>query len=242
MELFRLLKTVLYIILIYVFLKVFNIVLSYIIAFIFCNYKSAKSKKNISVSNINYKKNKSDRIKSTIHRYINGYLRLSYRYTSEIDFHNIRNFIYKAIYRIKVEKNVVIYHGLNIRDTQNIEIGEGTIIGINSMLDGIGYLKIGRHVNISSNVNIWTGEHDVQSPTFAFKSGKVVIGDRVWISSNATILPGVTIGEGAVIASGAVVTKDVEPFTIVGGVPAKKIGIRNNDLTYKFIGKKIPLY
>ena len=56
---------------------------------------------------------------------------------------------------------------------------------------------------------------------------KVVIGDDVWIGANAVILPGVTIGEGSVIAAGSIVNKDVEPFSIVGGVPAKVIKMRN---------------
>ena len=56
--------------------------------------------------------------------------------------------------------------------------------------------------------------------------GEIIIEDNVWISSNCVILPNCTIGEGSIIAAGAVVTKDIEPFSIVGGIPAKRIGIR----------------
>jgi acetyltransferase-like isoleucine patch superfamily enzyme len=80
---------------------------------------------------------------------------------------------------------------------------------------------------------IWTLEHDPQDPNYAAVGGAVIIEDFVWISCRAIILPGVTVGEGAVVAAGAVVTKDVEPFSIVGGVPAKVIGVRNRNLTYK---------
>jgi len=76
-------------------------------------------------------------------------------------------------------------------------------------------------------------QHDPNDPNFGVISGKVIVEDYAWISSRTTILPGVTIGYGAVIAAGAVVTKSVEAFTIVGGVPAKKIGERNQELNYK---------
>ena len=66
-------------------------------------------------------------------------------------------------------------------------------------------------------------EHDINSDSFAITSGQVIIEDYVYIASRVTIMPGVCIGEGAVVASGAVVTKDVEPWTLVGGVPAKPI-------------------
>ncbi|HMS72434.1 MAG TPA: hypothetical protein PKB03_05320, partial [Baekduia sp.] len=58
-------------------------------------------------------------------------------------------------------------------------------------------------------------------------------GDRAWVALGATVLGGVTIGEGAVVAAGAVVTKDVEPYSVVGGVPAVKIGDRSRGLRYE---------
>lgn len=69
-----------------------------------------------------------------------------------------------------------------------------------------------------------------------------VYDDRAWIGPNTIILHSVHIGEGAVVAAGAVVTKDVEPYTIVAGIPAKKVGDRNRDLKYEFNGKYSPFY
>lgn len=75
-------------------------------------------------------------------------------------------------------------------------------------------------------------EHDPNSNTHAARWGNVYIEDHVWIASRVTILPNVRIGRGAVIAAGAVVTKDIPPLAIAGGVPAKIIGTRNNELKY----------
>ena len=80
---------------------------------------------------------------------------------------------------------------------------------------------------------IFTREHDVQSTDFAETGAPVTIGDFVYIGTRVTILPGVDIGEGTVVATGAVVTRTVEPFTIVGGVPAVEIGRRRQDLDYR---------
>lgn len=100
-------------------------------------------------------------------------------------------------------------------------------------MDGRGIVKIGNSVSISHRVAIVSAGHDPQSPTFGYRSAPITIGDYVWIGVNATILKGVTIGEGAVVAAGAVVTKDVEPYAIVAGVPARKIGERPKGLDYK---------
>lgn len=75
--------------------------------------------------------------------------------------------------------------------------------------------------------------HDLNDPKFSTKGAPVHIGDDVFIFSNALVMPGVTIGEGAIVLAGSVVTKDVEPWSIVGGNPAKKIRERNRDIDYK---------
>lgn len=99
-------------------------------------------------------------------------------------------------------------------------------------------MKIGNNVDIAQEVNIWTEQHDYNSPTYASVCKPVKIEDYVWIASRATVLPGVTIGKGAVVASGAIVTKDVPPYTVVAGVPARPIGIRNKELTYNLETRK----
>ncbi|WP_407650310.1 DapH/DapD/GlmU-related protein [Cellulomonas edaphi] len=82
-------------------------------------------------------------------------------------------------------------------------------------------------------------EHDPQDAGFRATGAPVVIEDRAYVASRATVLPGVTIGEGAVVAAGAVVVRDVAPYTIVGGVPAREIGTRSRDLTYE-LGTHLP--
>lgn len=120
--------------------------------------------------------------------------------------------------------------GFQVRKLSDIRIGHTTNINPNCMFDSRGgQIIIGNYVDIAPEVNIWTLEHDPQDPDFKTKGGPVYIGNFAWIGNRVTILPEVTIGEGAVVATGAVVTKDVEPWTIVGGVPAKVIGTRNKN-------------
>ena len=150
----------------------------------------------------------------------------------KIPSHTIRNLLYKYVLHAKIEKNVVIYKNVIFRDGYKCRIGSGTIIGDDSLIDSRGGVIIGRNCNFSSEVRLWTAQHNIQSKTFSYVSAPVIVEDRSWISSNVIILPGVKIGEGCVVAAGAVVTKDCDPYGIYGGVPAKKIGTRNNKLTY----------
>lgn len=110
-----------------------------------------------------------------------------------------------------------------IESPWNITIGDYSSVGENALVRGSTRLTIGRNVCISEDVRILPASHDVSSPTFDYVCRPVTICDNVWIATGAIVLLGVTIGEGAVVAAGAVVTKDVDPWTIVGGNPAKFI-------------------
>lgn len=152
---------------------------------------------------------------------------------SKIPSHHLRRFFYR-IAGMKIGKGSAIHMGARFYDPRNIEIGEDTIIGEFAVLDGRDLLKIGNHVAIASEVMIYNSEHDINDLNFKAITAKVIIEDYVFIGPRAIILPGVKIGRGAVIAAGAVVTKDVPPYAIVGGVPAKIIGERRNkNLNYK---------
>jgi maltose O-acetyltransferase len=124
--------------------------------------------------------------------------------------------------------------GCRFLNGRKIYLGERNVINWGCILDGRKFIiRTGHDVSIGPEATILTLGHDPQSPAFADRGGDVIIGDHVWIAYRAVILPGVTIGEGAVVAAGAVVTRDVEPFAIVAGVPAKKVGERNRNLDYR---------
>jgi putative colanic acid biosynthesis acetyltransferase WcaF len=116
---------------------------------------------------------------------------------------------------------------------KNLRIGRNSSIGRSCVLDARGGIDIGENVNIGSYSRLQGGKHDINAPDFAGVKGSIRIRDRAWIAEGATLLGNITIGEGAVVAGGAVVTKDVEPYTIVGGVPARPIGERSRELTYE---------
>ena len=140
-----------------------------------------------------------------------------------------------AAYRIagvRLGSRVVIYGGAEIREPKGVSIGEGSVIGHRAILDGRRGLSIGRHVNISTGVWLWTLEHDPADRAFGVKGGPIVVEDYVWLSAGVQVLTGVTIGEGAVVAAGSVVTKDVPPFAIVAGIPGRVIGERPRSLAY----------
>jgi maltose O-acetyltransferase len=149
-------------------------------------------------------------------------------------FHHARRFMYR-IFGMKIGKGSTIHMYASFYNPSNIRIGKDTIIGEWAVLDGRESLIIGDHVDIASNVMIYNAEHNVHSSNFTkAEMGKVEIGDYVFIGPRAIILPNVKIGRGAVVAAGAVVTKDVAQLSIVGGVPAKEIGKREEEsLNYK---------
>jgi len=114
----------------------------------------------------------------------------------------------------------------------HIRIGKNSVINRNCYLDGREGIEIGDNVSISPWVYVLSDSHDVQSHTFKNKGGVVTIGNFAWLGVRAIIMPNVKINEGAVVGAGSVVTKHVDEYSIVGGVPARKIGERTRGLNY----------
>jgi acetyltransferase-like isoleucine patch superfamily enzyme len=123
-----------------------------------------------------------------------------------------------------------------------VSIGRNSRIGRDCTLDARSGLTIGENVSISAEVMILGGTHDINDPEFGDIAGAVAIEDYVWVGARAIVMPGVTLGRGSVVAAGSVVTKDVAPLTIVGGVPAKPIGMRDSAATAYKLDWPLPLF
>ncbi|WP_198660015.1 acyltransferase [Acidithiobacillus ferrivorans] len=91
---------------------------------------------------------------------------------------------------------------------------------------------IGNNVSISTEVQILTADHDIQSRIFKGHTAPVLIGDFVFIGTRAIILKGISLGKDSAVCAGAVVTKNVEDFSVVAGVPAREIYKRTTELDY----------
>lgn len=124
--------------------------------------------------------------------------------------------------------NAKIWRDVWVDDYRKLKIGENVSIGKSAMLQCIGGVTIGDNVMIAHGSQLISAGHHIPEMDEPMRfSGldisHIVLEDDVWIGAGAIVLPGVTIGKGAVVAAGAVVTKDVEPYTIVGGIPAQMI-------------------
>jgi len=115
---------------------------------------------------------------------------------------------------------------------KNINIGKNSYIGKNTRLIAYGSsIKISENVLIAANCTLITRSHvydslDIPIKNQGYINSPIIIEDDVWIGTNSIILKGVKIGKGAIIAANSVVNKDIEPYTIVGGSPAKFIKSR----------------
>ena len=132
--------------------------------------------------------------------YFYGWMRYCQMRMSKYPSNRIRKILYKRVFCMDIDKKTVISAGCEIRSPWNVHMGNCIIAG-NCIIDGRSGIIIEDNVVLGMNVHIWTQEHDVNSPSFAVTPehrGEVVIGERAWVCSDSTILPGVKIGEGAV--------------------------------------------
>jgi acetyltransferase-like isoleucine patch superfamily enzyme len=142
--------------------------------------------------------------------------------------------LYLKLHGSKIGKYVTFYPGIKISPGTNIEIGDHVDLAWGVLITTRGGVKIGDRTLVGYGTKIISSNHKIpEGHEKIFFSGNepkpVNIQNDVWIGANCVILPGVIIGEGAVVAANSVVTRNVEPFSIVAGSPAKKIKDRSSE-------------
>lgn len=128
----------------------------------------------------------------------------------------------------KCGNKVLIFPGCMLHWLENCKFGENVTIHDFFYLDALAGVSIGDNTRIAHNCSVISAQHNFNIPgkliiDSGYTKSPIKIGSDVWIGTGVVILPGVTIGDGAVIGANSVVTKEVEPYTLVAGAPAKFI-------------------
>ena len=142
----------------------------------------------------------------------------------------------------RLGRGVTVFRGTTVIGVQHLALGERVQVGFRVVLDARGGLSVSHDVLLSSDVQLLTARHNLDSPDFEREVEPIVIGDHAWVGTRAVVLAGVTVNRGGVVAAGAVATRDVPPRAIVGGVPARQVGERSGGLEYRLGGLRPPLY
>lgn len=127
------------------------------------------------------------------------------------------------LFGAKIGRNVHIYSSTVIWFPWNLEIGDWSAIGEDTLIYNLGRVVIGEKATISHRVHVCAGTHDYSDPSLPLLRPEIHIGGQTWICANAFVGPGVHIGEGAIVGAGAVMMKDAEAWGIYAGNPAKYI-------------------
>jgi len=150
----------------------------------------------------------------------------------------VRHWFYRTVMQVQLHPSAHILGGLWLDGRRNLSIGRNSVVNQDCRLDNRGGIFIGDEVSISPKVHILTADHDVYATDFHGREKAVLISSYVFIGSRATILPGVKLGHGSAVGAGSVVTRDVSPYSVVAGNPAKVIGQRPPNLDYHLNGRR----
>ena len=130
------------------------------------------------------------------------------------------------LFKANVGDNVNIYNSAKIYMPWNLDIGDWSSIGEDAFIYNLGKVHIGSKVTISHRAQLCAGTHDYSKPNLPLLKPPITIKDEAWICASSFVGPGVTVNEGAIVGACAVVVKDVDPWMIVVGNPAKVVGKR----------------
>ena len=123
----------------------------------------------------------------------------------------------------KIGQGCVVKSSCEIWQPWKLDIGDYVALSEHVICYTVDRIKIGSQTTVSREAFLCCAGHDVASPIMELTYAPITIGSNCWIAGRAIVMPGVTVGDGAVVAAGAVATKDVEPWSVVGGNPAKFI-------------------
>jgi putative colanic acid biosynthesis acetyltransferase WcaF len=141
--------------------------------------------------------------------------------------HAWRAFVLRC-FGAKLGKGCRIYGGARIWAPWNLRCDDLVTIADEAVVYNPAPVTLGSHAIVSQQAYLCGATHDYNDPKFPLISFPISIGAYAWVCARATVQAGVTLGEGAVLALGSVATRDLEPWTVYGGVPAKKIKTRTN--------------
>jgi acetyltransferase-like isoleucine patch superfamily enzyme len=150
---------------------------------------------------------------------------------THIPSHTIRQ-AWLRYFGAKIGRDTTLCMGLKVFRPSRLEIGNNCSLGFDIVLDARGGLVIDDDVVLASDVHIITGQHVIDSDDFAINFSPVRIKHHAWLTSRATVLPGVTIGAGAVLGACSVLESDLEDMSIAVGMPAKVRATRKSSLEY----------
>jgi len=126
----------------------------------------------------------------------------------------------------KMGSNCHIYAGANIWAPWNLICDEAAAVADGATIYNPKPIRLGSHSIVSQEAYLCGATHDYEDPAFPFVASEIVVGPYAWICARATVQPGVNVGEGAVLGLGAIATRNLEPWTVYAGVPARKVRSR----------------
>lgn len=170
----------------------------------------------------NYTEPKPYRIRRAIWCVVNATI---FRCIISTRLRSVRNLILRA-FGARLPLSVCVYPTCKIWAPWNLSMEVGSCIGPHTQIYNKDIIKIGKNVTVSQESFLCTASHDIRTPNMQLVTAPIVLKDGAWVAARAFVGMGVTIGEGGVVGACACVFKDVPPYTVVGGNPAKVINTR----------------